>query len=78
MSMDPAKVRDAALSLPLEARARLVDDLLRSLDDADEIDPAEHDAAWGAEISERLREVADGEVTPVPWSKARRRIARES
>jgi putative addiction module component (TIGR02574 family) len=78
MSMDPAKLRDEVLRLPLAARARLVDDLLRSLEDADEVDPAEHDAAWGAEISERLREVAAGEVQPVPWNEARRRITRES
>jgi len=76
--MDPAKLRDAVLSLPLEVRARLVEDLLCSLDEDEEVAEAEHDAAWGAEIAERLREVADGEVTPVPWSEARRRITRES
>jgi putative addiction module component (TIGR02574 family) len=78
MSMDPAKLRDEVLRLPLEVRARLVDDLLRSLDDGDEVDPSEYDAAWGAEISERLREVAEGEAKPVPWSAARQRITRES
>lgn len=78
MSMDPAKLRDEVLRLPTEVRARLVDDLLRSLDDDDEVDPPEHDAAWGAEIAERLREVAEGEVQPVPWSEARQRITRES
>jgi putative addiction module component (TIGR02574 family) len=77
MSMDPAKLRDEVLRLPLEARARLVDELLHSLDDDDEIDQAEHTAAWGAEIAERLRAVDAGEVQPVPWSEARQRIARE-
>lgn len=81
--MDPAKLRAEVLRLPPEARARLVDDLLRSLDGDgsldgdDEIDPTEHDAAWGAEIAERLREVDEGEVQPVPWSEARQRIMRE-
>ncbi len=66
------------LRLPLEARARLIDELLHSLDDDDEIDPSEHAAAWGSEIAERLRAVDAGEVQPVPWSEARRRIMRES
>ena len=76
MSMDPSKLRDEALRLPLEARARLVDELLRSLDEDDEIDQAEHAAAWGSEIAERLREIDSGEVQPVPWSEARQSIAR--
>lgn len=78
MSMDPLKLRDEVLRLPLEARARLVDELLGSLDDEDEIDPAEHGAAWSSEIAERLRAVDAGEVQAVPWSEARQRITRES
>lgn len=78
MSIDPLRLREEVLRLPLEARAKLVDELLRSLDDDDEIDPEEHDAAWGAEIAERLREIEAGEVRAVPWAEARRRITRES
>jgi putative addiction module component (TIGR02574 family) len=77
MSMDPAKLRDEVLRLPLEARARLVDELLHSLDDDDDLDQAEHAVAWGSEIAERLRAVDAGEVQPVPWSEARQRIMRE-
>lgn len=76
MSMDPAKLRDEALRLPADARARLAADLLGSLDD-EELDPSEHDAAWGDEIAERLRQVDSGEVTPVAWTEARQRITRE-
>jgi hypothetical protein len=32
---------------------------------------------WNAEIAERLRAVDAGEIKPVPWNEARRRIARE-
>lgn len=78
MSMDPSKLRDEVLSLPLEARARLAEELLRSLEDDDGFDQAEHDAAWGSEIAERLRAVDAGEVQAVPWSVARQRITRES
>lgn len=77
MSMDPAKLRDEALRLPPDARARLAAELLRSLDDVDDVDATEHDAAWSEEISERLRQVDAGEVQTVRWSEARRRIVRE-
>ena len=36
MSIDPAKLRDEALRMPVEARARLAAELLRSLDEDDE------------------------------------------
>jgi Putative addiction module component len=80
MPMDPSQLRDEALRLPLKARARLVDELLRSLDDDgpddDEIDQTEHAAAWSSEVAERLREVDAGEVQTVPWSEARKRLRR--
>ncbi len=76
--MDPTKLRDEALRLPPDARARLAADLLGSLDDsADDLSPVEHDAAWGAEIAERLRRIDAGEVEPVPWIEARERIVRK-
>lgn len=78
MAVDPENVRDQALSLPTEARARLAVDLLRSLDDEIEPDGAEYDAAWGIEIEERLRAVDAGQVKPVPWAEARERISRET
>ena len=78
MSMDPSKLRDEALRLPSEARARLVAELLSSLDDEeDDLDQAEYDTAWSSEIAERLRQVDAGDVTTVPWSEARRRVVRE-
>lgn len=78
MAVDPENVRDQALSLPTEARARLAVDLLHSLDDEIEPDGAEYDAAWGTEIEERLRAVDTGQVKPVPWAEARERISRET
>jgi len=35
---------------------------------------ADNDAAWCAEIAERLREIDAGEVETVPWTEARKRI----
>jgi putative addiction module component (TIGR02574 family) len=77
MVADPARLRDEVLSLPTEARARLVAELLRSLEHEEEPEAADYEAAWGAEIAERLRSVDSGEVSPVPWGEARERIARE-
>jgi putative addiction module component (TIGR02574 family) len=75
---DPAKVREDALRLPADARARLAAELLRSLDDDEDIvDSQDHDAAWNSEIEERLRAVDAGEVSTVPWREARQRIVRE-
>ena len=70
---------DEAMRLPADARARLAAELLGSLDDGEEddaLDPAEHEAAWSAEIAERMRQIDSGEVKAVPWSEARRRITR--
>jgi putative addiction module component (TIGR02574 family) len=77
MSSDPVKVRDEALRLPAQARARLAAELLGSLDEEEGLDPLEHEAAWDEEIADRLRAVDTGEVVPVPWADARRRITRE-
>jgi putative addiction module component (TIGR02574 family) len=77
MSMDPSKLREEALRLPVEARAQLAAELLGSLDEDDDLDAAEHEAAWSSEIAERLRQVEAGEVQAVPWSEARKRIVRE-
>ena len=70
MSSDDLRI--AALALPPEDRAKLAQDLLRSLDE-----PAEADieAAWLSEITRRASEIADGSVQAVDWEIARERIA---
>jgi hypothetical protein len=65
MATDSSRLRDKTPRLQTDARHRLVHE-------------GEHDAAWGAEIAERLRSVDAGEVTPVPWAEARKRIVREA
>jgi putative addiction module component (TIGR02574 family) len=73
ISMNPLEdrlLRDA-LRLSPEARAALAGALLDSLDA--EPDP-ETEAAWDAEIRQRVAELDTGEVTTVPWSEARRII----
>ena len=71
MSID--ELRNAALTLPRQERAKLAHELLRSLDEPFDSDV---DAAWVAELEQRTRELADGSVEAVDWEIARERIAR--
>ena len=69
--MSTDELLNAALALPTRERAKLVHDLLRSLDG-----PADADAhaAWVAEIERRARELDGGSVEAVDWETARKRI----
>ncbi len=71
MSVD--ELLNAALTLPAKERAKLVHDLLRSLDGPAD---AAAEAAWAAEIERRARELDERSVEPVDWETARERIAR--
>jgi putative addiction module component (TIGR02574 family) len=51
-----------AMSLPVELRARLVDELLKSLNPSQ----AEIDKLWAVEAERRVREIESGKVKPVP------------
>lgn len=61
-----------ALNLPPEARAALAGSLLESLDQ--EVDE-KAEAIWQTEIVRRLWELDSGNVKPIPWSEARRKIS---
>ena len=60
-----------ALRLPPSERGELAARLIESLDPT-----ADNgiEAAWSAEIEQRLAELQTGQVQPVPWSEARRQI----
>lgn len=62
-----------ALRLSRRERARVAEELLSSLEEADE-DVA---AAWAAELERRSREVAEGRVQTIPWESARAEILKE-
>jgi len=51
-----------AMSLPVELRARLVDELLKSLNPSQ----ADIDALWAAEAERRIGEIESGKVKPIP------------
>lgn len=70
--MSADELLNAALTLTARERAKLVHDLLRSLDGPADADA---DAAWVTELDRRARELDDGSVEPVDWEAARKRIA---
>jgi len=56
------EILTAALSLTLEARAQLANQLLASLDGEDQ---KEIDAAWGEEAERRIQEIREGKVETI-------------
>jgi putative addiction module component (TIGR02574 family) len=62
------EVFTAALSLPLNARAQLAQQLIESL----EVEPADPDAdeAWAREIEDRISAYERGEIKARPWKEA--------
>jgi putative addiction module component (TIGR02574 family) len=65
-----------AMSLPVELRARLVDELLKSLNPSQ----AEIDELWAAEAERRVGEIESGKVKPIPgeqvFKELRERLGR--
>lgn len=67
MSRTPDQLLVEALDLPPEDRAHLAESLISSLDDgSDEVDPAELERAWLAEVAARAAEIDAGTVTTRP------------
>ena len=62
------------LALPTAERAKLVRQLLESLESVPEED---FDLEWQAELRRRAEEVQSGKVEGVPWSTARENILSE-
>lgn len=66
MSVIPKKVFEEALSLPVEARASLVEELLTSLN------PPTHpemDQLWADEVERRIAQIDKGEIKLVSGKK---------
>ena len=71
MLPDPQKLLDEAMKLPTSTRAKLVGQLLETLDDGADEGVEE---AWRAEISRRVTELDQGTVETVPWEDVRREL----
>lgn len=67
------ELREKALQLPPDDRARLAKMLIDSLDEEVE-DQSEVRKAWREEISRRLTEVREGTVETIPWEQVREEL----
>jgi putative addiction module component (TIGR02574 family) len=64
------EIKNAVLELPFEARAKLVREILNSLESSQE----EIDAAWRAEIERRVKEIEEGTVELIPGEQVMREL----
>jgi putative addiction module component (TIGR02574 family) len=71
MTQHANQLLQEVLRLPEPERADFAAKLIESLDPAGEEDV---EAAWAAEIQQRLQELRTGQVQPIPWPEARRLI----
>ena len=65
MALSAKGIRSAAMTLPLEVRARLAHELVLSLES--ELDDESVEEAWEAEIESRLRRVLSGDYEARDW-----------
>jgi putative addiction module component (TIGR02574 family) len=75
MTDKAAKLLAEALHLSESERGELAARLIDSLDPTAEADV---EAAWAAEIQQRIEELDTGQARPVPWPEARRAILEDS
>jgi putative addiction module component (TIGR02574 family) len=73
MSLSAEQIAEAALSLPTDARARLADRLVESLDPAEN---AHIRQLWAVEARRRRDEVRNGLVQTIPGDEALARVRR--
>ncbi|MGI8820500.1 MAG: addiction module protein [Chthoniobacterales bacterium] len=73
MAMTVEQLATEALSLPSEARARLADKLVESLDASE---AGRIDALWAAEAKRRRDEVRSGAVQTIPGEEALAQVRR--
>ena len=70
-TLDIQLLRENALALPHSLRAVLAQDLLKSLDQADEA--REVEAAWADEAERRRADIKSGKVKCIPGAEVLRR-----
>jgi putative addiction module component (TIGR02574 family) len=70
MTQNAAQLLEQALQLPEDERADLAAHLLESLPD----DAPDKDVDWNVELKNRLDEIDQGKVQPVPWSEVHARL----
>lgn len=74
MSIAPTDVEKAALDMEPELRAKLATVLIRSLEEAPDLDEGEIEKLWLAEAEERCRQIDAGEVDLLPADEVLREL----
>jgi len=74
MVVNLSEIRKAALALPRKSRAKLVDELLQSLNKPSNAEQAEIRAAWIAEAEDRYRAYKKGLIKAIPADEVMREI----
>lgn len=64
-------VLDQVLSLPVEERIKIADQLLLSLNSAGQ---AEIDQAWAVEAERRVKQIENSEVETVSWDECEAKV----
>ena len=67
------EITQLALTLPVDARAKIASILLSSLDDVS--DPSEIHEAWTSEIKSRVDDIVSGRVKTIPRAEVRAQLA---
>jgi putative addiction module component (TIGR02574 family) len=68
------KIREEALELPTNVRAKLAHDLIISLEDEPLESPEDVEKAWASEIDRRIKDVKEGRAKLIPADEALRSV----
>ena len=67
---DEKKIIDEAISLPVEARARIIDNLLKSINPVKK----EIDDLWAKEVEKRVNDIKKGKAKTIPGKEVFKKI----
>jgi putative addiction module component (TIGR02574 family) len=72
--MTRASVLADALRLPVEERAKLITELIATVDDAAADDPTEVEQAWAAELEQRIARADANPDEGIDWTDLRAQL----
>ena len=72
--MTRASLLAEALRLPVEERAKLITELIATVDDASTDDPTEVEQAWAAELELRIARADASPDEGIDWSELRAQL----
>ena len=72
--MTRASILEEALRLPVEERAKLITELIATVDDGSTDDPAEVEQAWAAELEVRIASADANPDAAIDWVELRAQL----